>query len=106
MHFFNHSHLPEAVKDELYLQLKIFISWKLNNDFYNRSSLRLPVNAIYFQPKFQRAHRYNGLQQKMKQIRLTLVQKRSIAGIMKAWLALQCKETDPMSYSNENADPF
>lgn len=37
LNLFNDSRLPDLVKDELFLQLNLFVQWKLENNFYNRS---------------------------------------------------------------------
>lgn len=99
---FDESKLQLGVKDELYRQLKIFIRWKLSNEPFSRTFLRLPVKAIYYQEDFIKNPDSSTLikQRLTKPLKLSLAQKITVLDTMKASLALLSRETDPVSFAD------
>lgn len=99
---FDESNLQLAVMDELYRQLKIFIRWKLNNEPFSRTFLRLPVKAIYYQEDFIKNPDSSTLinQRLTKPLKLSHAQKITVLDTMKASLALLSRETDPVSFAD------
>jgi hypothetical protein len=122
---FAFSELSSTVKDHLYLQLKIFLRWKLNDDFFSKTFLRIPVKEIFFPPGGSIIKRHGGrndlkrkksgvkerlipapdaqkiIHQKIaRPVRLSLRERKNILDVMKASLAFECRETDPVTYAD------
>ncbi len=100
---FDNSPLPESVKDELYQQLKIYALWKLDDFIYNRSFLNWPVKNTWYQKSFiKNINSKNSIKQKMgNPLPLSTLGRMKILDIMKASLAFQYRETDPVTYADE-----
>jgi hypothetical protein len=100
---FDNSPLPESVKDELYLQLKIYVLWKLDDLNYNRIFLNWPVKNTWHQKKFiKKINSEKILKQKTgSPLPLSTLARMKVLDIMKASLAFQYRETDPVTYADE-----
>ncbi len=103
LHLFEDCQLPELIKEELYQQLKVFVKWRLNDGVFNRSLLRYPVKQLYYQKIFiKKINSQKIVGQKIAgPVSLLLSEKKVILDIMKASLAFQQRETDPVTYGDE-----
>ena len=101
---FNESKLPLAVKEELYRQLKIFIRWRLTNEHFSRTFLRLPVEKIFYHKDFiKNPDSATIIKQAItKPMKLSKAAKNVLADTMKASLSFQYRETDPISFADTN----
>ena len=101
---FKDSQLPDLVKEELFQQLNVFVHWKLENDFYNRSFLRCPIQHVYYQHFIKKKVASTRMvKQKIgRPVLFSLTQKKDFINIARASLALQYRETDPVTYADEN----
>ncbi len=101
---FKDSRLPDLVKEELFQQLNLFVHWKLENDFYNRSFLRCPIQHVYYQHFIKKKVASTRIvKQKIgRPVLLSLTQKKDLINIARTSLALQYRETDPVTYADEN----
>lgn len=90
-----------ALRDLLYDRLQVFVSWKLNDNLYSRSFLKIPVTGIYYckENAIQSNNTFNR-KGKYKLLTLTEEQKENIVNKSKASLALYLRETDPISFAN------
>lgn len=101
---FKDNRLPDLVKEELFLEMNLFVKWKLGNIFYNRSFLRCPIQKVYYQKSIQKKVTSTRIvKQKIgKPVLLSLTDKKGLVNIMRASLALQYRETDPVTYADED----
>lgn len=101
---FEENNTAPDLKEEIYQQLKIFIRWKLNNVSFSNTFLRLPVKKIYYHDEpISIVNSLEILGQKIsKPIDLSNIQKKSLTDTMRASLALLKRETDPVTYADEN----
>ncbi len=108
MQLFDNCSLTVAVRDELYLQLKIYIRWKLDNPPFSRTFLRLPVSGPFYQEKFDRD--IDSLSIVRKRIGGPLKLSREVNTFLldslKASLAFYSRETDPVTYADPNELAF
>ena len=102
LQLFQQQHWDPVLKDLLYDKLKIFLSWKLNDKFYNQSFLSLSVSAIY-------CRRRSGKKLNSRLfIRLPLTiqsslpkeKKEELIAMARVSLALYYRETDPFSFAD------
>ncbi len=100
---FDNSPLPDSVKDELYLQLKIYVLWKLDDLIYNKSFLYWPVKNTWYQKNFiKKINSEKIIKQKTgSPLPLSTLARMKVMDIMKASLAFQYRETDPVTYADE-----
>lgn len=96
------SKLPESLKDELYAHLKIFVAWKLDNKPFNRTCLLLPVAEHWVQGKFLKSIQCKRIiKQKINSpVLLSAGERAFLMDVMKASLALYCRETDPVTFAD------
>lgn len=99
---FHSSKLPVSIKEILYQKLKIYIQWTLTDDFFNRSFLRWEINKKYYHTAFiNKVDSIKIIKQKIgKPASLFFTDKIKLLDIMKASLALQYRETDPLTYAD------
>ncbi len=103
LELFEDPHLPEMTKEELYRQLKVFIRWKLDDGSFSRTFLRWPVTKICYQKSFiKKVNSAKIVKQKIgNPVLLSSSRKKELADTMKASLAFYCRETDPITYTDE-----
>jgi hypothetical protein len=105
---FEQSPLPDTIKDELYGQLKVFVKWNVNAAQVAASYLHFPFAKKLFHgkfPKYIRAGKH--VREKVDPpIRLSAQQKSLVLDTMKFSLALQYRETDPVTFADENELEF
>jgi hypothetical protein len=101
---FKHSDLPEPVKDELYSQLKVFVKWKLDPEHIARTYLQLPFANQWVQGKTIKSIQANRLIREKIDLpaRLSVEQKSFLLDAMKISLAMNYRETDPVTFADES----
>lgn len=96
--------LSELIKDQLYDNLEIYLSWKLNENSLNRSFISLAVKKVVCHPVSRK--QLNCKRQINKQVSAPLSlagnEKEIIIGIARASLAFYYRETDPFTYASED----
>lgn len=99
---FEESQLPELVKEELYAELKVFLRWKLDNVLFSKSFLRIPFQKLYYhKKKISQVDSHKIIKQKTgKPVLLSATGKTALLDCMKASLAFQYRETDPVTYGD------
>jgi hypothetical protein len=92
------------VTDALYDSLKIFTEWKLENLFYSRGFISSISQKIFFHHKLEKLFAPGKIINNpgFNIIALSTEQKKHLVNIAKASLAFYCRETDPVSYADEN----
>ncbi len=100
---FSASTILPSIKDELYQQLKIFLRWKLNDGFFNKTFLGIPVKEIFFHNNFMpRPDEEKITRQKIgRPASLSSTARKHLLDVIKASLAFQYRETDPVTYADE-----
>lgn len=99
----NNNTTSPPVRNTLYEQLQVYISWKLDHPFFNRTSLRsLPLQKIYYQKPGAVINNYNPyIRKKIKKpIGLSPEEKKRLLDIARAALALHSRETDPVTFGD------
>lgn len=93
---------PGLIKEECWRQLKIFTRWKLASASDSRTGMALPVRKIYYHPGISRGADCRKLisQQLGNHIPLNPAQINHLHDVMKASLAFQHRETDPVTYAD------
>jgi len=93
-----------VLKDLVYDQLKIFVSWKLKDEFYNRSFLRLSPTKIHNQnDRENKLNRRSAIGERLsKQRKLRKEEKEDLIAIARVSLAMYYRETDPFSFAGES----
>jgi len=101
---FEESGLTAETKEILFTNLNVYLKWTLNDPLFNRSFLRIPVKRFFFQEGFIRQVDRRSIVKLKTGASLTLDinQKRHILDSMKASLAFLYRETDPVTYADEN----
>jgi hypothetical protein len=99
---FQKNSLHGNIKEELFRQFKIYIYWQLSDELFSRSFLQIPVKNIYFQEKISKNINLISIINKPvpRNQKLTYAEKINIIDSMKASLALQYRETDPVTYAD------
>lgn len=102
MMLFEQSQLPDSVKDFLFNELKIFITWKLNRPEFTRTFLRIPCKKIFYHNKLERITEINNIlsRQLPSPARLTSSKKIHLANVAKATLVFLYRETDPFTFAS------
>lgn len=93
--------IPEMpMREVLFDQLKIYISWQLNDQLFNHTLLQGNWLAPYYQRKpFERyIPKYAHSKPKFRKIKLTKNKQQKIIDLSRASLALYCRETEPITY--------
>lgn len=90
------------LKDYLYDSMKIFVSWSLTDDAWNRSYLRWACSGLFVHKKIVRKVNAANLirKQLLKQSLLSKNDKEHLVSVMRASLAFYMKETDPVTYAD------
>ena len=101
---FNNSHAEQAIKEDLFLRMKIFSSWKLDEAGFNRSQLGLTTDAVFFQ---QEMIRHPEASKILKQpvgspLPLSLHEKIKCLDTIRGSLSFLYRETDPFSFADLN----
>jgi hypothetical protein len=96
---------PVLLRDQLYDNLNIFISWSLTGNSCNRSFLHWPVNNVYCQSiKKKKVNSTLIIHQPVKpSLPLSEQEKKELIGTMRASLAFYYRETDPFTYADTTA---
>lgn len=102
---FHNSEIPPTVCSSLYEQLQVYVNWKLDHPFLNRTFLRsLPLKRICFQnsmPVLKDHRRY--ISKKIDAAeKISAEEKTKLLDIARAALALHGRETDPLTYSDSS----
>lgn len=99
---FEQSPLTAAIKDELYGQLKVFVQWKYDAAQIADSYFRFPVTKKLFYGKFPKNIQAVKLVREIVDppARLSTQQKSALLDTMKLSLALQYRETDPVTFAD------
>ncbi|HEY6063829.1 MAG TPA: hypothetical protein VIV35_09485, partial [Chitinophagaceae bacterium] len=102
MMLFEQSSLPDSVKDFLFNELKIFITWRLNRTAFTRSCLRVPCKKIFYPKKLERVTELNNMISRRlpPASRLTSTAKVQLGDIAKATLVFLYRETDPFTFAS------
>lgn len=101
---FEDSPLPELAKEELYRQLNVFVRWRLDDESFSRTFLRWPVKKTWYHDSFiKNIDSTKAIRQKISgPVSLSLLEKEQLLDVMKASLAFQYRETDPVTYADVN----
>lgn len=97
--------MPLHVRNSLYDQLQVYVYWKLDHPFFNRTFLRsLPLQKIYYHKPNTASHDYNKyIRKKIKEpVGLSSEEKKQLLDIARAALALHNRETDPVSFGDSS----
>jgi hypothetical protein len=97
--------MPLHVRNSLYEQLQVYVYWKLDHPFFNRTFLRsLPLQKIYYRKSSTASHDYNKyIRKKIKEpFDLSPEEKKQLLDIARAALALHNRETDPVSFGDSS----
>jgi len=102
---FQQQQWPALLRDQLYDNMNIFISWSLTENSWNRSFLQRPVNNVYCQSiKKKKVNSSLIIHQPVKpSVPLTEQEKQDLIGTMRASLAFYYRETDPFTYADASA---
>jgi hypothetical protein len=105
LHIFHNSKIPPSVCSSLYEQLQVYVNWKLDHPFFNRTFLRsLPLKRVCFHdsmPVLKDHQRY--ISKKINAAEeISAEEKIKLLDIARAALALHGRETDPLTYGNSN----
>ena len=94
---------PPVLKDFVYDQLKIFVRWKLKEEFYTRSFLRLPLTKIYDPDSHKNKWNSRTIDERLaKQQKLKKEEKEELIAIARVSLALYYRETDPFNFAGKS----
>ena len=98
---FEQSQLPDSVKDFLFNELKIFVTWKLDHSAFTRTRLCIPGKKIFYHKKPERSPDIkNILSLKLPSpARLTSTEKVNLVNAAKATLVFLNRETDPFTFA-------
>ncbi len=99
---FTHSVLPEPAKDELYGQLKVFVQWKPDPARMAGTWLHLPLAKQWVPGKLIRSVQASRLVRKKinSPVILSAGDKSYLLDAMKISLALNYRETDPVTFAD------
>lgn len=99
---FNQQSFELVLKDYLYDSMKIFVSWSLADDLWNRSFLRWACSDLFVHKKIVRKVDVASLIRKplRKENYLSKNDKEYLVSVMRASLAFYMRETDPVTYAN------
>jgi hypothetical protein len=102
MMLFEQSSLPNSVKDFLFNELKIFITWKLDRTGFTRSYLNFPCNKIFYHKKLDRNIDIRKIlsQKLLSPSHLTTKEKEHLVNVAKATLVFLYRETDPFTFAS------
>ncbi len=102
MMLFEQSKLPDSVKDFLFNELKIFITWKPDRAAFTRTFLRIPCKKIFYYKKPERVTEIKKilLHKLPSPARLTSSEKVLLANVAKATLVFLYRETDPFTFAS------
>jgi hypothetical protein len=102
MMLFEQSPLPDSVKDFLFNELKIFVTWKLDRKEFTRSYLSIPCNKIFYHKKLERNFQIKNILSKKfpAPARLTTKEKEHLVNVAKATLVFLYRETDPFTFAS------
>ena len=105
LNIFTNSKLTLLLKEELFRQLKIFIRWKIGSPGWSRTFLHFNTGKTFYQPNIIRRVNLNKIINKKINYPNTLsgTQQKDLNDVIKTSLALLCRETDPVTYSDEGA---
>jgi hypothetical protein len=93
---------PAVLKDQLYDNLKIFVSWKLNADDAGITSNRWPVKSVIFKnPVKLKTESLSILKTNVTDpLPLSIGEKNHLISTIRESLALHARETDPVTYAD------
>lgn len=102
MMLFEQSPLPDSVKDFLFNELKIFVTWKLDRKEFTHTCLSIPCKKIFYHKKLERTTEFkNILSAKLPSpVRLTSKEKEHLVNVAKATLVFLYRETDPFTFAS------
>jgi|CXWL01.1.fsa_nt_gi hypothetical protein len=98
---FEASDLSSTVKEFLFNELNIFVTWKLDHPVINRSFISIPYTKIFYSQKLNKVPDIK----KILEIKLpspallSSKQKQQLVNVAKATLVFLYRETDPFSYA-------
>ncbi len=101
---YNNSHIEQPLKEDLFLRMKIFSSWKLDEPGFNRSQIGLEPPAVFFQ---QEIIRHVDALKILKQpvgspLVLSHPEKIKLLDTIRGSLSFLYRETDPFSFADLN----
>lgn len=101
---FGNCGLPLPVQEELYRQLQVFVHWKIKNLNISRSFLKFNFTNLFYHKAFIK--KVNGAAIIHKKINspvaLLPLQQQQLCDTIKTSLAFLNRETDPITYADEN----
>lgn len=99
------SNLPLNIKEEMFRQLQVFVQWKITKPQYSRTFLKFSTENIYYQKKsINQINTKWVLNKKINlPVKLTTEQKGQLCDTLKTSLALLSRETDPVTFADEQA---
>ncbi|HMU45921.1 MAG TPA: hypothetical protein PKC72_06100 [Chitinophagaceae bacterium] len=97
-----HQSFKPVLQDYLYDLLKIYVSWPLTDDVWNRSFLRWPCSDLFIHKQLVQKINVTQLVQRPVQEPgfLSKKDKDHLISVMKASLAFYMRETDPVTYAD------
>lgn len=100
---FQHLQIAEPLKEHLYDNLKIFAKCKIDEASFSHTFLRMPERPFYYEPMILK--QFNPLKEINKKInkpvKLSLQGKSDLINVARSSLALNCRETEPFTYADE-----
>ena len=105
INLFETSLLPYPAKEFLFNELKIFVTWKLDQPVLNRSFIRIPVDKIFYHQKLNKTPDFEKiLTSKLPAPkRLTPAEQQHLVHVAKATLVFIHRETDPFTFATPEA---
>ncbi len=102
MMLFEQSSLSDSVKDFVFNELKIFITWKLDRTAFTRTCLGIPSKKIFYHKNLERiAEIKNILSRRLPPpALLTSTEKVHMVNVAKATLVFLYRETDPFTFAS------
>lgn len=99
---FNDSRLEQNIKEDLFLRMKIFCCWKLDEPGFNRSMLALPVDQYFFQEEMiRRPDAVKILKQPVGDpVALGKKETLQLLDTIRGSLSFLYRETDPFSFAD------
>lgn len=102
---FRNSEIPPTMCSSLYEQLQVYVNWKLDHPFFNRTFLRsLPLKRICFHNSMPvlKDHQHYIRKKINAAEKISAAEKTKLLDIARAALALHGRETDPLTYGDSS----
>ncbi|HEX4875460.1 MAG TPA: hypothetical protein VFV31_02240, partial [Chitinophagaceae bacterium] len=102
LHHIDNLQVPERDKESIFHNLQIFINWKLNHSFYNRTMLQSTGHPVYYHKSLRKKAQIHRVANKPvpAPVHLTKTDKTHLINIARATLICLHRETEPFTYAD------